>query len=99
MTPRTAIKAKLAKLKDDGMSVDNLRVMEHDADGNGLDIGSVDEIFGNDFLGFTAGDAQGGCDQRGCEEWWPLYNGDALIGELRDGANGLMIHIESGPVE
>jgi hypothetical protein len=70
-----------------------LRVMEHDAHGTGHDAGSAADVFGARIALIQVGDAQGADDQRGAYEWYPLtINGEA-VGELRDDASGLTIHI------
>lgn len=77
--------------------VDNataLRVMEHDNAGHGHDAGTAADVFGARLALIQVGDAQGADDQRGAYEWYPLTINGETVGELRDDAAGMTIHIE-----
>ncbi|HEX5508575.1 MAG TPA: hypothetical protein VFX37_08740 [Pseudolabrys sp.] len=75
----------------------NLDVMGHRFNGphigEGRSIGSADRYFGTTINHVTVGDAQGADDARGTYDWWPLILDGQKIGELRDDANGLTIHV------
>jgi hypothetical protein len=76
--------------------VDNassLRVMEHDTDGNGHDVGTAADVFGARIALVQAGDDQGADKGRGCYGWHPLTINGETVGELRDDATGMTIHI------
>jgi hypothetical protein len=76
--------------------VDNaksLRVMEHDADGNGNDAGSAKDHFGVRLALIQVGDSQGEDTQRGAYDWYPLTINGESVGELRDDANGMAVHV------
>lgn len=61
------------------------------------DRGTADAYFADDVPYLMIGDAQGPDSMRGAEEWWPLYLHGEQIGELRDDASGLTIHVGDGP--
>lgn len=69
-----------------------LRVMEHDRDGHGSDIGTAADVFGDRLALIHVGAAQGEDYGRGAYEWYPLTVNGELIGELRDDASGLTVH-------
>lgn len=71
-----------------------LRVIEHDHD-IGYDIGTAAEYFGADLAAVRVGDAQGEDEGRAAYDWWPLTKGGLAVGELRDDASGLTIHVGS----
>ena len=70
-----------------------LRVMEH-TPAEGHDAGTAADVFGARIALIQVGDAQGADDQRGAYEWYPLTIAGETIGELRDDASGLTIHIK-----
>jgi hypothetical protein len=69
------------------------RVVEHDQAGNGRDIGAIAEIFPD--ATFEIGPSQGEDASRGAYDWWPITQDGKAIGELRDDACGLTLHIEA----
>lgn len=70
----------------------DLRVMRRHAD-IGLDAGSAVEVFGAKLALIQVGDSQGEDAARGAYDWWPLTINGAAVGELRDGAVGITIHV------
>ena len=72
----------------------SLRVMEHDSAGHGHDAGTAADVFDVRLALIQVGDAQGTDDARGAYEWYPLTISGDVVGELRDDANGLTIHIQ-----
>lgn len=70
-----------------------LRVMHHDASGNGTDAGSALDVFAGRLGLIEVGSDQGEDAQRGAYNWWPLTIDERNVGELRDDANGLTIHV------
>jgi hypothetical protein len=88
---------RVTRVDDDAAETNSLtpglRVVRHD-DELGLDVGTAYECFGADDLGrILIGESQGEDSQRGAYDWWPLTIDGHLIGELRDDANGLTIHV------
>jgi len=71
-----------------------LRVMEHDRAGNGHDVGTAADVFGERMALIQVGDAQGANDQRGAYEWYQLTINGEPIGELRDDGAGMTIHVK-----
>jgi hypothetical protein len=70
-----------------------LRVMLH-YNNTGHDAGDALRCFGSDDLAsIQVGDAQGEDHSRGAYDWWPLTLDGNLIGELRDDATGMTIHV------
>ena len=69
------------------------RVMEHQGR-IGRDIGDVSRIFGG-LEGMEIGEPQGEDELKGAFQWWPLIKGGEKIGEVRDDASGVTVHIES----
>jgi hypothetical protein len=71
----------------------SLRVMfRHDC--GGYDAGSALACFGEaDLAMIEVGAAQGEDAERGAYDWWPLSVGGHTIGELRDDASGMTIHV------
>lgn len=77
--------------------VDNaraIRVMKH-VDRVSLDIGTASDVFGSKIALIQVGDTNGSDDYRGAYEWYSLTINGETIGELRDDANGLTIHINA----
>ena len=70
----------------------DLRVMRRRAN-TGHDVGSAAEVFGGQLALLQVGDAQGVDASRGAYDWWPLAINGRPIGELRDDANGITIHV------
>lgn len=73
----------------------SLRVMSHDAQGHGHDIGTAADHFDADLALIQVGDSQGEDSQRGAYDWWPLTINGETVGELRDDASGMTIHVQS----
>ena len=71
-----------------------LRVMRH-VGREGLDIGTASDVFGSKIALIQVGDAHGPDDCRGAYEWYSLTIERETIGELRDDATGLTIHINA----
>lgn len=71
------------------------RVMEHDAAGHGLDIGTVAEWRRDWARRLTVGDSQGEDTARGAYDWWPVLEGRQIVAELRDDATGLTVHVDA----
>ncbi len=69
------------------------RVMEHQGR-MGRDIGNVSRIFGG-LDGMEIGEPQGEDSLKGASQWWPLIKDGEKIGEVRDDASGVTVHIES----
>jgi hypothetical protein len=71
----------------------DLRVMYHYND-TGRDAGSAYACFGADHLALIqVGDSQGEDSNRGAYDWWPLTVEGHAIGELRDDATGMTVHV------
>jgi hypothetical protein len=72
----------------------DLRVMRH-RELTGLDVGSASDWFGARLALIQVENSRGEDSERGAYDWWPLtINGDS-VGELRDDANGITIHVEA----
>lgn len=56
--------------------------------------GTAGQVFGRDFGRLEMGEPQRADDQRGAYEWWPLLLDGRIVGEVRDDANGITVHIE-----
>jgi hypothetical protein len=69
-----------------------LRVMRH-ADRIGLDAGAASDFY-PDLALIQVGDSQGADEQRGAYDWWLLTINGETVGELRDDAAGMTIHVE-----
>ena len=73
--------------------VNNLRVMFHDPTG-GRDAGTALACFGAANLArIQVGATQGEDCARGAYDWWPLTIDGTVVGELRDDATGMTIHV------
>lgn len=70
--------------------------MKHDNLGHGFDAGTAADVFGTDVGLIEVWPAQGPDAQRGAYDWHPLTIKSVRIGELRDDANGMTIHINDG---
>lgn len=74
------------------------RIMVHDANGDGIDKGTVGELFaasGVHLQSSWLGEPQGEDEQRAAYNWWPLLDGPngRTVGEVRDDANGITVHL------
>ncbi len=80
----------LTDFRDDAA---DLRVMLH-YNNTGHDAGDALHCFGTAALmAIQVGDSQGEDPGRGASDWWPLTLDDNLIGEMRDDATGMTIHV------
>lgn len=70
------------------------RVMERTSPtGTAYDMGTVYDYFGSARLRFELGESQGEDAARGAYDWWPIMLDGKTIGELRDDASGLTVHV------
>ena len=70
-------------------------VMEHEGR-MGLYAGTAAEYFGADLARLVLGDARGENYDRAAYDWWPVTLDGMVVGELRDDAAGLTLHVTDG---
>ena len=75
--------------------VGSVSVMHYQAsERSAFGVGSADVYFGADLQRLEVGASQGQDQQRGAYDWWPLMLDGQQVGELRDDANGMTIHVK-----
>lgn len=57
--------------------------------------GTAHEFFGARLALVQVGDSQGEDTTRGAYDWFPLTINGAIVGELRDDAGGMTIHVDA----
>jgi hypothetical protein len=71
----------------------DLRVMAHEGR-EGVDIGTTGAVFGDRLANIRLGSALGEDAQLGAYNRWPLIEGTCIVGELRDDASGMTVHVD-----
>ena len=62
--------------------------------GTALDIGTAADVFGARLPAISVGASLGANSQLGAYDRWPLTEDGRIIGEIRDDATGLTVHVD-----
>ncbi len=89
---RSELEIFVSEYTGDPQRFDRLWVMTrvHAVSGGGV---KAADYFGKRLARIKVGDSQGEDQQRGAYDWWPLTINGKRVGELRDDANGLTVHV------